>query len=170
MTLIQILLWLGGAAAVALAATLLLPRHVTVERAAALDGRTPADVLALAASNQGYQRFNPYRSADPDLRIDLFGPTSGVGSGFKFNGREGRGSQVVTRVTDTAVDFAIDLGAMGKPAQRIAIERTETGTRVTWSMRMDLGFNPVARVMGLFMDRMVGPVFERGLANLQASL
>ncbi len=31
---------------------------------------------------------------------------------------------------------------------------------------MDLGINPVLRVMGLFMDGMIGPSFELGLANI----
>ena len=142
-----------------------LRRHVHVERSAVLDA-SPAAVLALAASNAGYQRFNPYCDVDPGLTITLFGPESGVGSGFRFEGKEGRGTQVVAAVDTDAITYAIDLGAMGKPTQRLAVEAFDGGTRVTWSMDADLGRNPIARVFGLFMDRMIGATFERSLRNL----
>ncbi|MCU4652724.1 SRPBCC family protein [Roseibacterium sp. SDUM158016] len=168
MTLIQ---FLGAGAAffvVLGAGTLLLPRHVHVQRAAVIDA-DPGLVLSLAASGQGYQRFNPYRDTDPELAITLFGPETGIGSGFRFEGREGRGTQTVTGLAGDAVHYRIDLGAMGTPAQTIRAEPHDGGARVTWSMEADMGFNPVARIIGLFMDRRVGPTFERGLANLEAA-
>ena len=42
------------------------------------------------------------------------------------------------------------------------------GTQVTWTMNGDMGANPLYRWMGLFMDKMVGPDFDAGLANLKA--
>ena len=39
-------------------------------------------------------------------------------------------------------------------------------TRVTMSMEGDLGHSPVNRWFGLFMDRLMGPDFEAGLARL----
>lgn len=168
MTLIQILAASTAVVVVLAAGTLLLPRHVHVERQAVIDAEATA-VLALAASGDGYQRFNPYRNTDPGLSITLFGPPSGVGSGFHFAGKEGKGSQTVSAVTADAVHYRIDLGPMGTPSQTIRAEPHDGGAEVTWSMRADMGFNPVGRVMGLFMDRMVGPTFERGLANLDAA-
>ena len=41
------------------------------------------------------------------------------------------------------------------------------GTQVTWSMDGDMGSNPIYRWMGLFMNKMVGPDFDTGLANLK---
>ncbi|MEO0402335.1 MAG: SRPBCC family protein [Pseudomonadota bacterium] len=167
-----VLTLIGGAVGiVALAAvgSLLLPRHVHVEREATLSGSAEA-VLALAASNTGYQRFNPYLRSDPALKIAQFGPDSGVGSGFSFDGKGGKGTQVVAEVSDAAVRFDIDLGPMGTPVQTIAAIPVATGTKVTWSMDADMGFNPIARVMGLFMDGMIGKTFEQGLGNLAAEI
>ena len=168
MTLMQILAASAGVLAAVAASTLLLPRQIHVERQALIEADAAA-VLALAASGEGYQRFNPYKSTDPALKITLFGPPSGVGSGFHFAGREGKGSQTVSAITGDAVHYRIDLGPMGEPLQTIRAEPRDGGAHVTWSMRADMGFNPVARVMGLFMDRMVGPTFERGLANLETA-
>ncbi|MEO0828828.1 MAG: hypothetical protein AAFY03_00005, partial [Pseudomonadota bacterium] len=43
------------------AATMVLPRHIKVERTAEMRA-TPEAVLSLAASNAGSQTFNPYKT------------------------------------------------------------------------------------------------------------
>ncbi len=154
----------AGLAALSVA-TLALPRHVSVERVAVLEA-APEQIIALAASNAGFQRFNPYTSQDPDLKIDLFGPVSGVGSGFAFDGKDGTGRQTVAAVSVSEVVYNIDLGALGRPTQSIATVATDAGTEVTWRVDSDTGYNPVFRVFGVFMDRMMGPTFELGLENL----
>ena len=147
------------------AATLLLPRPVSVERTASLDA-APAAIMELVASNTGYQAFNPYKDTDPNLQIDMFGPATGVGSGFHFEGKDGKGSQTVASVTGDQVVYNIDLGALGQPQQSIHVSPSEDGSTVTWRIDSDQGFNPIFRVFGLFMDGMMGPIFERGLENL----
>ncbi|MEM9425175.1 MAG: SRPBCC family protein [Pseudomonadota bacterium] len=147
------------------AATMALPREVSVVRSAMLDADA-ATILALAASNEGYQVFNPYKSLDPDLQIALFGPATGIGSGFSFEGKDGTGTQTVAEVTPERVVYAIDLGALGQPTQSIVAQSAGDQTRVTWQIDSDTGYNPVFRVFGLFMDGMVGPTVELGLDNL----
>ena len=153
-------------AAIALIA-LLLPRKVVVTRQTEV-AMGPEDVIARVASTEGFQTFNPYCTTDPDLKITPFGPTEGVGSGFRFEGKEGKGTQTVTEVTATRVTHLIDLGAMGKPVQTIEAQATDTGARVTWTVTSDMGFNPVFRIFGLFMDRMLGKTYELGLKNIKA--
>jgi len=153
-----------GIAALAVA-TQALPRHVNIARSAVIDA-APETVIALAASNTGYQTFNPYKDLDPNLQVELFGPASGVGSGFSFESKDGAGQQTVAAVTADQVQFDLDLGPLGQPTQAISAVAVDNKTEVTWSMDMDLGMNPIFRVMGLFMDDMIGPNFELGLANI----
>lgn len=40
-------------------------------------------------------------------------------------------------------------------------------TVVTWYMDSDMGWNPIGRIFGLFMDGMLGPDFEKGLADIK---
>lgn len=161
----QILMIAGGVLTLTVAATYMIPSAVHVERTAIIDAE-PAKVIALASSTEGFQRINPYASTDPDLKITPFGPATGVGSGFHFDGKDGKGSQTVAAVTADQVTFAIDLGSMGTPTQTISVAAASEGTKVTWSMDTDMGMNPIARVFGLFMDRMMGPTFDRGLKNM----
>lgn len=149
------------------ALTFLLPRNVVVTRKAHV-GLTPEQVIARVAATDGFQTFNPYRTSDPDLKITPFGPPAGVGSGFRFEGKEGKGTQTVTAVTDTSVTHLIDLGAMGKPVQIISAKTQGDGAEVTWTVTSDMGLNPVFRIFGLFMNRMLGKTYERGLQNIKA--
>ena len=160
---------IGAAVLIGLtASTFLLPRIVTVERSAQVTA-TPANIIARAASNTGYQTFNPYRTADPALKIDPFGPEHGVGSGFHFEGKDGKGSQTVAAVTETSVTYAIDMGAMGQPTQILSARPNANGSDVTWTVEADMGMNPIARVIGLFMDGFMGKTLEQGLTNLDAA-
>ncbi|MEJ6390400.1 SRPBCC family protein [Gymnodinialimonas ulvae] len=165
MTLTALLATGAATLALATAATYLLPRHVTVERSALVD-TTPQAVLALASTTEGFQRFNPYLTADPDLQIVPFGPEAGIGAGFRFDGQGGSGTQTIARITADTVTYAIDLGAMGQPTQHITAQADGDQTRVTWAVESDLGLNPAVRVFGLFMDRMLGTTYETGLANI----
>jgi hypothetical protein len=44
----------------------------------------------------------------------------------------------------------------------------QQGDAVTWSNSGDVGANPLKHYLAAGMDRMVGPDFEAGLANLKA--
>ena len=152
---------LGGA----IASGFLAPDHVVIQRDIQTSA-TPAAVLQLASSGSAYQSFNPYKASDPDLKITLQGPASGIGSGFAFDGKDGKGSQTITGQTESRVDYQINIDGMGSPTQAIATTATSQGTHVEWSMRMEFGNNPVMRLMGLIMPAMMGPTLEQGLSNL----
>jgi carbon monoxide dehydrogenase subunit G len=169
MTITTILGYGAGALALLVGGTYLLPRHVSVERSASIKG-DPTAIIAMAASSEGYQRFNPYKNTDPKLKISLFGPASGVGSGFHFDGKDGKGSQVVSAVDARKVTYAIDLGSMGKPTSSISVAPDGEHTKVTWRTEMDMGMNPIGRVFGLFMDRMLGGTYETGLKNIETAI
>lgn len=130
---------------------------------------TPEAILAMAASNTAYQQFNPYKPSDPDLKISFFSPETGVGSGFAFDGSEGKGTQTVSAISPSSVTFDIDLGSMGTPTQTIHTAPAEGGTLVTWTMEANMGLNPIARVFGLFMDSLVGKTFDTGLSRLSTA-
>jgi hypothetical protein len=159
----------AGALAILAAGTMLLPRNVRVERIASV-AAAPADIIAIASSAESYQTFNPYKKADPGFKYEVFGPASGVGSGFKFDSKDGKGQAVVTKVAPDRVEYALDLGAMGKPNQTIMAVADGAGSKVTWAMDADMGYNPIGRVMGLFLDGMIGKNHESGIQLLNEAL
>jgi hypothetical protein len=169
MSIISYLGYGAGVIAILAAGTMLLPRYVRVERVGSV-GAAPADIIAIASSAESYQTFNPYKKADPAFKYEVFGPESGVGSGFKFDSKDGKGSAVVSKVNADRVEYALDLGAMGQPNQTIMAVADGTGSKVTWAMDADMGYNPIGRIMGLFLDGMIGKNHENGIKLLGEAL
>lgn len=160
----------GAAFAVLLATPYMLPGSVTVEREAVIQAE-PRAIYQLLESNRGFQAFNPWKDDDPNLRITLTGPHAGVGSAFAFKGESGEGVQTIIEAEpERSVVTEIDLGPMGKPVQSFTLEPTDEGVRVIWSTEATFGLNPIGRVMGVFMDGRLGPIYERGLKNLAAAV
>ncbi|MEM6731077.1 MAG: SRPBCC family protein [Myxococcota bacterium] len=151
-------------------ALLALPTRTRVERTTAIEA-SPESIYALLSSNSGFQRFNPYCDTDPELRIELYGPQRGVGSAFRFAGKEGRGTQTITAVDENrSVTMEIDLGMMGRPTQQFLLAPSQGGTEVTWRVDMDFGLNLFGRLFGLFANSYLGKIYERGLGNLDRTL
>ena len=151
-------------------ATLLLPETVVVERKQVIKAQQEK-IFALLDSAAGFQRFNPYKEADPKLEIALGGPDRGIGSSLSFDGTDGKGVQTIVDITpNSRVKMEIDLGAMGKPVQEFELTPVDGGTEVVWRVTSGFGFNPVGRVFGLFMDGMLGPIQERGLEKMEIAV
>lgn len=155
---------IGGAVIAALiVAPYVLPSSKTVARTATIEA--PAeDIYPLLASSTGFQTFNPYKAKDPNLNIEFMGPEQGVGAAFKFEGKDGKGTQTIVALQeDRSVTMEIDLGPMGKPVTTFTLLPKGDKTEVTWSTKSDFGMNPIGRVFGLFLDGMLGPDYEQGL-------
>jgi hypothetical protein len=162
----EILSVTGLVAAAGIAATFALPSAVQFERSRTI-ASTPAALQAVLESGAGYQKMNPYKDADPKLNITLQGPERGIGSGFAFKGKDGTGTQTIVAMEEgRSVTMLIDMGAMGKSTHTYLFKPANGGTTVTWRMDAGFGMNPIGRVFGLFLERMLGPTMERGLANL----
>lgn len=148
------------------AALFALPGQARVERSA-LVPLAPDAVYSILSSSAGFDRINPFRDRDPNLAVTFTGPAAGVGASFAWEGKEGSGTQtIIAAEPDTRIVMQLDLGPMGTPVQSFALALAPGGTQVTWALDADLGANPVRRVFGLFMDRMLGSTYEAGLANL----
>lgn len=158
---LALLLFAGGYA--------LSPKFTTV-RTTTVDA--PADkVYALIADPREWKRWSVWNRRDPAMAITYSGPASGVGAVWEWKSKsEGDGRMTFTGAEPgkrLAFDlFFPDFGTTSSGALDLAV--VGGGTRVTWSMNGDMGSNPLYRWMALFMDRMVGPDFEAGLANLKA--
>ncbi|MFN3861683.1 MAG: SRPBCC family protein [Roseateles sp.] len=141
-----------------------LSRSVTINAA-------PEEVYALVADPRGWKQWSVWNRRDPAMAIEYSGPASGPGAVWAWKSKtEGDG-----RMTFTTAEpgrqlgyelFFPDFGTTSTGELRL--EPNGGGTQVTWTMNGDMGANPVYRWMGLFMDKMVGPDFDAGLANLKA--
>jgi len=167
----RITLWVGLLLIVAIAAAYMLPRNVHVERSATI-AAPRATVFTLLNSYKQFNRWSPWFELDPEARYTYEGPGAGVGAKLSWVGNEqtlGSGSQVITASEPyEKVAADVDFGQGGGPAKQVYTLTAEgAGTKVSWSMDVDLGMNPIGRYFGLGFEGMIGKDFDRGLALLK---
>ncbi len=160
-----------GLVVIFLAGAYVLPRSVTVERTVVV-AATPDQVFPYVNSLQRTEEWSPWLALDPDTKLTYSGPEEGVGNRLEWSSDHesvGTGSQEITAsVPDKRVETALDFGPMGTADAYFNLEEKGDGTEVTWGLVSNLGNNPIARWMGLMLDRWVGADYEKGLANLAA--
>lgn len=134
----------------------------------------PADkIFPMIESLREFNRWNPFLTPDPSVKLEYFGPERGVGAGHKWDGNRevGRGSIEITESHPNS-NIAMKLHML-KPMA--ALNRVEfklapsgNGTAVTWTMQGRQPF--IGKIMTLFIDcdKMVGKQFEKGLASMKA--
>lgn len=167
----KILLIIVGVIVVALLGAMLLPSKVHVERSIVINA--PAvKVFNEINSLQKWSAWDPWHKKDPKMVNEYSGPESGVGNknSWKSDHKDvGTGSQTIMEsVPNEKLITELDFGDQGKGAGSFLLSAEGEGTKVVWGMGADMGMNPIGKIMGLFIDGMVGSEFEEGLNNLKA--
>lgn len=149
---------------------LLLSPKFAVSRSVTVNA-PPEKIYALIADPRAWQQWSAWNRRDPQMAIEFSGPASGAGAVWAWKSK----SQGDGRMTFTSAEppkrlgyelFFPDFGTTSTGDFRL--DANGGATQVTWAMNGDMGANPLYRWMGLFMDKMVGPDFDTGLANLKA--
>lgn len=152
--------------------SLFLPATTHVERSATIDA-PPSEVFAKLDSFEYFNKWSPWAEMDPNAKYTYTGPASGVGATMAWVGNQsvGSGSQeILESVPHTRIVNALDFGA-SKAKATYLLAPDGTGTRVTWSLDSEHGYNPINRWFGaLALDKMIGRDYEKGLAKLKALL
>jgi hypothetical protein len=138
--------------------------------------RIPApqeNILALIKDFHRWKDWSPWERMDPTMKRSYFGPASGVGAAYAWEGTDkvGCGRMEILEATPSKVTIKLDFVRPLEAHNIVEFTLVPYGdaTDVTWSMQ---GPNPfIAKVMSLVvsMDAMVGKDFEAGLANLKAA-
>ncbi|HEX6833936.1 MAG TPA: SRPBCC family protein [Rudaea sp.] len=166
---------------VLLGVAFVLPGSAHVERSVTIN-RPPAQVFAVLNSYRRFNDWSPWAAKDPNAKYQITGPASGVGAKESWQGDPktvGSGSQEIIESTpDKSVTTQLDFGEMGKATARYLLTPESNGaaTKVVWTLDTQaplaldgkIVWNAMGRYMGLFMDKMVGPDYEQGLARLKA--
>ena len=171
----RIVKWIVGAIAilfvVLIVAAFVLPRHATMSRSIEI-AAPPAAIFPIVGDLRRFNEWSPWFGLDPKAAYTFTGPIDGVGQTLNWKSdapNVGNGAMSIVRLEpDKAVDLTIDFGDQGTALAKVQLEPNGAGTKVTWGFESDLGFNPIARYFGLMIDGMVGPDYEKGLANLKA--
>lgn len=147
-----------------------LPRQVEVSRSTVVNA--PANKLfPLVNDLKRHTEWSPWAKIDPDAKYVYQGPAQGVGQKVSWSSEHphvGTGSQtIVESVDNSKIATALDFGDHGTALARFDFAPEGAATRVTWGFETDTGNNPIARWMGLMMDKWIGEAYDEGLANLK---
>jgi uncharacterized protein YndB with AHSA1/START domain len=170
----KIVQWgLAVVGAIALAAVLVglfLPSSFAVRRS--IDIAAPADrIYDYVVEPRKWGQWSVWTRRDPSMRIVYSGPPFGMGARWTWESKsEGNGTMELTRVEpNRRVEYVLFFPAFNiRSTGAVAMEPRNGVTRVTSTNDGDVGGNPLKHYLAAAMDRLVGPDFEQGLANLKA--
>lgn len=147
-----------------------LPSKVHVERIAVINAQ-PDIVFKQVNNLRNWNNWMPWNKLDPNIKIKYYGPEEGTGSGYSWSSENGQVGKGKLSITDSkpneSVITAMNFTGNGVATGSFHLESLEGKTKITWGMDMDMGMNPVAKYIGLFMDQMIGADFEQGLSDLK---
>jgi uncharacterized protein YndB with AHSA1/START domain len=161
---------IGAIALLAVGAGFFIPPTFLVQRSIDINA-APKKVYDLIVEPKRWKDWSVWTQRDPNMRIVYSGPPFGMGARWSWASKsEGTGSMEFTRVEpDRTVEYALTLADFNmKSTGALRLEPNGNATRVTWSNTGDVGGNPLKHYLAAAMDRLAGPDFEAGLANLKA--
>ncbi len=147
----------------------LSPSHVRVERSLTI--QAPSETVHEQINNlRNWNHWSPWYKMDTSMKIEYNGIAAGAGAGYKWisdNKNVGSGDMTILSSSKDSISSAMNFMDGGVATAVFTFSGTEGVTKVTWAMQMDIGMNPVKRIFGLFMDKLLGPDFEKGLESLK---
>jgi effector-binding domain-containing protein len=148
----------------------LLPRQVHIARSVSID-RPASLVYATVNSFQLFPKWSPWQDLDPNMHQTTEGPRDGVGAKLVWSGNDkvGSGTQIITAsVLNQSVASDLDFNNMGAAKSLMSMTADGSMTKVTWSLDIDMGANPIGHYFGLMMDGSIGGDFAKGLGKLKS--
>ena len=169
-TVIKIVYWIAGIMALLIIVAFILPGSYKVERSTGIKSK-PEVIYNLTSNFAQWHLWVAWtKELDSTAVFEMKGPAGQVGTSWTWNGKKmGEGIMTSSELIPgqlVAYDLAFNHGKY-KSNGKILIEKQGDSCKVSWIDEGKLGFNPIARYMGLFMDKMMGPDFEKGLAKLK---
>ncbi len=112
-------------------------------------------------------QWSPWETLDSTMLPVLGEVTKGSGASYSWTSEnQGEGTIKYSEVVENQlIQSELYFGSPeDEPAQGLMIfSSVGDGVKVTWEVHMDMGNNPIMRIVGRYMDEMVGETFELGL-------
>jgi hypothetical protein len=150
----------------------LQPADFKVERSATLRAPAPA-AFAQVNDFQNWQAWSPWEKVDPALKRQYEGPKAGAGAVYAWQGNkdvgEGRMTIMESRPGELVrikLEFFKPFAATNTAEFSFKPAGADT-TAVTWSMAGQNNFLSKAICLFVNMDKMVGGMFDQGLAQMK---
>ncbi len=171
----KILLGVLGIAVLLVVIGLVLPGQATVTRSVVVNV-PPATAYAYLNGYGNFNQWSPWAQLDPNTQYSYSGPASGVGAKMTWKSTDpnvGGGMQeIIAVVPNQEIHARLKFDGFDGESRTSFLLRPESDaqTQITWRMVSDMGASPVNRWFGVFLDKMVGPDYEKGLTQMKPIL
>jgi uncharacterized protein YndB with AHSA1/START domain len=149
----------------------MMPGEYSVSREVRIEA-SAFTIFPYLNDSQKMNEWSPWSKMDPSAKFSFSGPTEGVGSKMEWDGGKqlGKGSSVIVESDEIErVKFKLEYLEPFRMSQDAEFSIRQDGDAhvVQWTVQGKNGF--IARFFGIFMDmeKSVGEVFEKGLADLK---
>ncbi len=135
-------------------------------------GAPPAIIFDHVSNLHLFQVWSPFAKIDPTSKVTYAGPESGQDASFSWAGsaKAGEGSMTCTLCRPgELLGYRLDFLKPFKGTNLVEFSFQPTGdqTQVTWTMTGTYNFVMKAVSLVMNCDKMCGPMFEQGLADLK---
>ena len=148
------------------------PQEVTVARTTFI--KAPKDVVFEQIVNfKNWPAWDPWERMDSGkMKRTLFGTDGTPGSGYTWIGdKTGAGEMKDSAVSGTDMLYKLTFTKPhGSAWGHLKADDSAGMTKVTWTCNMHFGMPANAMLVFMNMDKMLGPDFENGLANMKTLL
>ncbi|MDO5739674.1 MAG: SRPBCC family protein [Ornithinimicrobium sp.] len=151
-----------------------MPSTYIVERSTTISS-SPHSVYEQIADFRQWPGWSPWEGLDPQMHRVYTGADSGVGASYAWSGNKkaGSGSMVIVEAEEPSkvrIDLVFEKPFPASNDTWFTIMPDGAGSRVTWTLTGVLTRG--LKLMGVFrsMDTMIGPDFDKGLAQLKELL
>lgn len=134
----------------------------------------PEKVFGFLNDFKNWAAWSPWEKKDPAMKRTMSATTAGKGATYGWEGNKdvGVGNMEIAESAPPSkltVKLNFEKPFKANNIVNFTLAAVGDGTEVTWSMEGQNNF--MSKIMCVFMnmDKMVGPDFEAGLANLKAA-
>ncbi len=147
-----------------------LPSKVHIERSIEIKGN-PANAYNLVNRITEWKQWSPWHKLDTNAKWIYSEQTEGTGAWYTWESEVrnvGSGKLTITNSKPyEIISTALQFEKMTPAHSDFIFTPTTDGYKLTWTMDSDMGLNPIGRWFGVFMDRMIGPDYEKGLQAIK---
>lgn len=169
----KILYVLLGLVALYLILCLVGPAHVKVERS--IDINASADLIKTRLGDYKFfhESWSPWTEKDPGMKTTYTGEAGKEGHSIAWESDKkdvGKGSMSYIGTHGDTVMHTLSFEGQGDAKIYHVISANGTASKATWVMESETPFMFRAMMLFMNMDKMLGPDFEKGLANLKTAM
>lgn len=148
---------------------LFLPSDFHVERSIIIERHV--DVVFTAVTNMKERsEWDPWIEMEPDAKMLINMTPNIIGSGFSWKGEViGEGKLKITEfLSNRYIKSKIEFISPQKMEADVlwSFDEMNGDTKITWAFEGTLSY-PIEKWYGIFLDKSMGPQFEKGLSNLK---